>query len=489
MFETKALHQGLDETMPEGRMIQEPSQDAFAVAPANPFNWSKKRKWMVVATVSFMMLLNVVATMACTPAIPLILDEFKTQNQSYYVLLVSIWEPGECFGPFLIGPLADHFGRLPVWHVCNVVYVGCTLVSGFSSSITMLLIFRLLNGFVAAPLTLGPAIVSDMFSPEQRGGALGLAQLLPMTGLSWGPIIASAVLGGGRSWRWIFWVLAITVGGVEVCSLITMPETHKDTVRRRYNKVESLPGRPKFKLGMVLRAFKIWVFYPVAFIIAFHWATLWGFGYIIFTTLTEVFESQYNILPEDSGLYCLGWGVSSKFDKETNNLIYTFTGLGYALGLLLGGILSDCYVKRKKDSRGSTQAQDRIPPAIPSGLLAAFGLFLYGWAVQTRVQWMAPVMASAIQNFGTAIVSISCKAYLVDAFPDFAALAIGAGSILMSLSGALVPLAGPSLYTSLGLGWGNSLLGFIAVVLTPLPFLVLKLTKQNKSQGSIARHL
>lgn len=246
--------------------------------------------------------------MACTPAIPLILDDFKTRNQSYYVLLVSIWELGECFGPFFIGPLADHFGRLPVWHVCNVIYVGCALVSGFSSNISMLLIFRLLNGFVAAPLTLGPTIVSDMFTPEQRGAALGIAQLIPMTGLSWGPLIGSAVLSDGRSWRWIFWVLAIVVGGLETCSIITTPETHSATVYRRWNKERSRAGRPKFELILVLRAFKIWMFNPVAFLIAVHFATLWGFGYIIYTTLTKVFESQYDILPKNSGLYCLGWG-------------------------------------------------------------------------------------------------------------------------------------------------------------------------------------
>ncbi|KAF4633710.1 hypothetical protein G7Y89_g4407 [Cudoniella acicularis] len=468
IFESQALNQGLEKTETQFPITEDLPEDAFAAGPDNPFNWSKKRKWMVVATVSCMMLLNVIATMACTPAIPLILDDFKTQNQSYYVLIVSIWELGECLGPFFIGPLADHYGRLPVWHVCNIIYVGCSLISGFSSNISMLLIFRVLNGFVAAPLTLGPTIVSDMFSPEQRGGALGIAQLIPLTGLSWGPIIGSAVLGNGRSWRWIFWVLAITVGGVEICSIISTPETHYATVRRRCNKDESLAGRPKFELIMVLRAFKIWFFYPIAFVIAVQYASLWGFGYIIFTTLTE-FENQYNILPENSGLYCLGWG------------------LGYALGLFVGGTVSDWYIRRKKASRGSTQAQDRIPLAIAGGIIAAFGFFLYGWTVQTKVHLIAPVLASTIQNFGTAVVSISCKVYLVDAFPDYAASAIGAGSILMSLCGALIPLAGPPLYTSLGYGWGNSILGFITLALTPLPFTVLKLTMQGKSSGTLTR--
>jgi MFS family permease len=147
-----------------------------------------------------------------------------------------------------------------------------------------------------------------MFYPEQRGGALGIAQILPMTGLSWGPLIGSAALSNGRSWRWILWITSMVVGGLEIFSMITTPETHNATLQQRRKPNQPMPKRPNFKLVMVLRAFKIWAFYPVALVIAVHYATLWGFGYIVFTTLTEVFESHYGILPKDSGLYCLGWG-------------------------------------------------------------------------------------------------------------------------------------------------------------------------------------
>lgn len=33
-----------------------------------------------------------------------------------------------------------------------------------------------------------------------------------------------------------------------------------------------------------------------------------------------------------------------------------------------------------------------------------------------------------------------------------------------------MPLAGLTMYEELGLGWGNSLIGFIALALTPIPF-------------------
>jgi hypothetical protein len=66
------------------------------------------------------------------------------------------------------------------------------------------------------------------------------------------------------------------------------------------------------------------------------------------------------------------------------------------------------------------------------------------------------------------------QTYLVDAFTLYAASAIAANTIIRSLVGALLPLAGPSLYQKLGLGWGNSLLGFIATAMIPIPYLFYK---------------
>lgn len=42
-------------------------------------------------------------------------------------------------------------------------------------------------------------------------------------------------------------------------------------------------------------------------------------------------------------------------------------------------------------------------------------------------------------------------------------------TLLRSLFGAFLPLAGLDMYDALGLGWGNSLLAFIALAMVPVP--------------------
>jgi hypothetical protein len=62
--------------------------------------------------------------------------------------------------------------------------------------------------------------------------------------------------------------------------------------------------------------------------------------------------------------------------------------------------------------------------------------------------------------------------YLVNAFTVYAASPAAASNVVRSLLGALLPLAGNSMYNKLGVGWGTSLLGFISVTFIPVPFLL-----------------
>jgi hypothetical protein len=77
------------------------------------------------------------------------------------------------------------------------------------------------------------------------------------------------------------------------------------------------------------------------------------------------------------------------------------------------------------------------------------------------------------------------QTYMIDCFPTYAASAIAGMTALRSLCGALLPLAGPTMYASLGLGWGNSLLGFLAVAFIPVPALLFRYGKVIREKWAI----
>ena len=73
--------------------------------------------------------------------------------------------------------------------------------------------------------------------------------------------------------------------------------------------------------------------------------------------------------------------------------------------------------------------------------------------------------------------------YLVDLFgSEAAASALGANNLLRYFSGTFLPLAGPGMYKLLGYGWGNTVLGFIALSFLPAPVLLYKFGERLRAK-------
>jgi hypothetical protein len=97
---------------------------------------------------------------------------------------------------------------------------------------------------------------------------------------------------------------------------------------------------------------------------------------------------------------------------------------------------------------------------------------VYGWTAQYHVHWIVPILGTFIVGFGSLFVVIPAQTYIVDAFgSEASASALAANLIIRAPFGALLALAAPPLYKELGLGWGNSVLGFITLIFTPVPWL------------------
>ena len=129
------------------------------------------------------------------------------------------------------------------------------------------------------------------------------------------------------------------------------------------------------------------------------------------------------------------------------------------------------------DRSEGKEPERRLPPMIIGGLVVPISLFLYGWTIHFKVNWIAPVIGLVLLGFGVVVTFIPAFSYLVDAFGIHAASATAASITLRCVTGAILPLAGPSLYSHMGQGWGNSILGLIALTFLPVPLLLMKYGK------------
>ena len=67
-----------------------------------------------------------------------------------------------------------------------------------------------------------------------------------------------------------------------------------------------------------------------------------------------------------------------------------------------------------------------------------------------------------------------CLNYLVDTNRQYAASVIAANTILRSILAAVFPLFSSQLFHNLGIHWGGSLIGFIALAMIPIPWVFYK---------------
>ena len=114
--------------------------------PSNPKNWTYRRKWTVTITVSAYTFISPVSTSIVAPALSSIGTTLHIQSEFVLSLCLSIFILAYAFGPFLIGPLSEIYGRVLVLQLANLFYLVFNTACGFAHSTTQMVVFRFLAG-------------------------------------------------------------------------------------------------------------------------------------------------------------------------------------------------------------------------------------------------------------------------------------------------------------------------------------------------------
>lgn len=296
-----------------------------------------------------------------------------------------------------------------------------------------------------------------------------------------GPIVGGFV-SASIGWRWTFWIILILVsrsqpshsgsaddltqqGVFFVLSTFFLKETNAAVLLKwKTSKLRTETGNTtlvsKMDRGLspgqllhraILRPTKLLFLSPIVLGLSLLCAFIFGLLFLLFTTFPTVFQEQYHFSASVSGLSYLG------------------VGIGMALGL---GIFANVGDKLHRALGHSPTPEGRLKPMAWIVPLIPIGIFWYGWSADKQAPWIVPIIGTSFFGFGLIWVIMPTQLYLVDAFgPEAAASALAANVIVRLLAAAFIPLAGPSSYASLGLGWGNSLLGFIGLAFVPVPLL------------------
>lgn len=313
-------------------------------------------------------------------------------------------------------------------------------------------------------LTVGSAIISDIYKPTERATAVGwflsgitigetsssLLQLqVPKdhdTGPAVGPFIGGVIVTY-TSWRDIFFLQTALAGTAFICAVFLLPETihYAKSV-----ELASLPFKIKiYRVADMINPWRVLKLLRYPNLIATNLAlasVLWNM-YSLLTPIRYVLNPRFNLTsPTLSGLF------------------YLAPGFGFLVGTIVGGRYADHTVRKWIQRRGFRLPEDRVRSAIVSQMVVLPGcMLIYGWCVEKGKGGIPiPVITMFIQGVAQSFCFSSVNTYCLDVKPDQSAEVIAASYMSRFFFAAAGTAVSIPAIESIGVGWFSTVsAGFV----------------------------
>ena len=183
------------------------------------------------------------------------------------------------------------------------------------------------------------------------------------------------------------------------------------------------------------------------------------------------------------------------FTIPHDGLVFIGLGIGSVIATLTNIWFLRPYPQLMTEWRGFPPPEKRLKAAMVGTPLLAISIFLLGWTGNYEsVPWYVPALTTIPLGTGIVLVFMSflvrsfngfvrernsdsfCvnQSYLVDTYRMYSASAFAANTMARSAVGAAFPLFTRQMYEGMGVNWASTLIGGIALLLLPIPFLFYK---------------
>lgn len=180
-------------------------------------------------------------------------------------------------------------------------------------------------------------------------------------------------------------------------------------------------------------------------------ALVYGVLYLCFVAYPIAFQQERGWSP---GIGCLSFiGI----------------GIGVLLAIACEPIFRRVINCHQKPEDGTVQPEAMVSIVSLGATLLAIGQLWFAWTCTPNVHWIVPILSGVPFGAGNACVFIYASNYMARSYGIYAASALAGNMLCRSVMGAVLPLAGPSMYATLGLNWGSTLLGIVEVLCISIP--------------------
>lgn len=461
----------------------------------NPYNWSSVYKSFVAfqmgaLTFSVYIGSSIYSAGITGPNPDSVTKHFNVSDTTALVGL-TVFIAGYGIGPMLWAPLTEfpQIGRLPVYVITQIAFVALQFPTIYANNIHTLLAMRFLAGFVGSPaLAVGGATMADMFPPKYLAYAIGVWGCGAICGPVLGPLLGGFTYAA-NGWRWPLWVLTWLSAGALVFIVFFFPETSGKTIlHRRMVRLRASTKNPHLKTqaeieaadmtGAKIASIILWrpvvLFWePTLLVYNTYLALIYGLLYVWFESFPLVFEGVHGFNPGESGLAFMGIFIGA-----------------------VGACLVFCYYIRQRlepifDANGGVipLPEIRLYPAPIAAFCIPIAMFGFGWSGQYEsVHWIVPIIFTGFFGIGAFILFQTIFAYFGDVYFTELGSVLTLNDLFRASFGAAFPLFSNGMFSRLGIGGGNSLLGALACLFIPAPFLFIKYGTRIRLASKYAKH-
>ncbi|KAI1845751.1 hypothetical protein JX266_008116 [Neoarthrinium moseri] len=205
----------------EVRKIPIPTDD-----PNDPLNWPKWRKMGIVGTCCWFAIFSLLSVSGISTFMNTLFMMYSPAKTSDEIVGLSTYPTMVmALGSFGLLPLAFVFGRRPVFLFSVILAFITVLTAGTSNDYDGHFISRIFLGLATgATESLLPLIISDATFIDERSFYFGLYWSV-QNSVNAGLQIGLSYLTAAGTWRWYYWLFAITLGLSILISIFLLPET------------------------------------------------------------------------------------------------------------------------------------------------------------------------------------------------------------------------------------------------------------------------
>ncbi|CAL3966404.1 unnamed protein product [Diplocarpon coronariae] len=443
--------------------------------PRNPFNWSLYLKWRLTIAVLVVSILFGLPAGAYGNGNEEMSRLFNVSNDGfpYLTFATTSWNMGAALFPLLFVPLTETSGRIPGYFGAYIIFLIFLVPCGVAQNFETMVVCRFFGGGASSvAINIVGGTISDVWKgPQQRSLPMSLFGTTSVVGIALGPLVGGAIVTH-LSFRWIYWVLLISIGALLPVFWFLLVETRGDIILSREAqkwRKEHPNEEPRFAEDEIDRPtlvnrlevsfnrpvkmlFTEWVVFSQTLWVSFAWGLLFLFQ----SSVPQTFGETYG------------------FGNFETSLVQLALSIGAVVATLINPIQDHMYLTSARRSKtGKPIPESRLYSSVPGSLLFTAGIFWYGWAIYPDVLWIVPTLGIGLVGLGIFSIYLAVVNYLTDSYEKYAASALSAASLGRNAFGAFLPLASPALYTNLGFHWASSLLAFVALGLTLAPVILI----------------